>query len=59
MNIAPHPQHGVFVTVDEPTWTRHENFLAFSHWLLSLNNMYLSFLCVLSWLGSAFLFSTD
>ena len=32
---------------------------AFSNWLLSLNNMNVSFLCVFLWLGSSFLFNAE
>ena len=32
---------------------------AFSDWLLSLSNTYLSFLCVFSWPDSSFLFSAE
>ena len=34
-------------------------YVAFSDWLLSLSNMYLRFLHVLSWLDNSFLFNTE
>ena len=48
--VLPFPQCHITETI---------RYIAFSDWLLSLSNMHLSFLHIISWLDSLFLFSAE